>query len=70
MHFGTFYGSEDESRQPLVELVEVLFEESADQGGGVEKQGWSVERRGIDLREGGLGLLMLGKLVFFPVGQR
>jgi len=31
----------------LVELVEVLFEEGADPGGGVEKQGWSVERRGI-----------------------
>jgi len=72
MHFATFYGIEDESRQPLVELVEVLSGEKGrggdqDQGRRVEEEGWSVSSRKIDLREawkekGGLGLLILGKL--------
>ncbi|KAF8965564.1 beta-lactamase superfamily domain-containing protein [Flammula alnicola] len=57
MHFGTFCGSEDEAKEPLVLLVEIL------QAKGLT---WIPKGRGI-WDEEGFGALDVGETVFIPV---
>ncbi|THV06313.1 Metallo-hydrolase/oxidoreductase [Dendrothele bispora CBS 962.96] len=74
MHFGTFCGSEDESQEPLVELIEALVggEEGEDSKEGQGKaEALRARRQGFDLREswkeeGGFGVVDVGQTVIVP----
>jgi len=82
MHFGTFCGSEDESQQPLFELVEALLESrTAEEGDALARESGELGQKeagvgsrgsGLDLREywktaGGFGAIDVGQTVLIPV---
>ncbi|KAL0952153.1 hypothetical protein HGRIS_008770 [Hohenbuehelia grisea] len=76
MHFGTFCGSEDESQEPLVELVEALLAERPSVRPSTGAEAKDEEHPGraspVDLRAswqetGGFGVTDVGETVIVPI---
>ena len=59
MHFGTFCGSEDESKEPLVELVNAIQSAQQEHGSTTLRESWK--------NVGGFGVIDIGETILLQI---